>query len=189
MATFTALLDACVLYPAPLRDFFMRLAVTDAFRARWSENIHDEWSRSVLANRPDLTLKQLTHTKELMNSHVRDCLVSGYEELIAGLRLPDSDDRHVLAAAIRCSAAVIVTFNLKDFPEASLARYEIEAQHPDDFVCHLIDLDPAAVRTAFQKQLASLRRPPQTCDELLANLRKVGLPKAMSILMQVYDEI
>lgn len=159
----------------------MRLALTDVFQARWSEDIHEEWIRSVLANRPDLTQEQLNRTRTLMNSHVRDCLVTGYEELIAGLRLPDPDDRHVLAAAIRCRATAIVTFNLKDFPEESLVPYGIEAQHPDDFVCHLLDLNPAAVRTAFYKQLRSLKQPPQTRDQLMASLRQVGLPKAMDI--------
>lgn len=120
MATFTALYDACVLYPAPLRDLLMRLAMTDLFRARWTDQIHDEWIRNVLANRPDLTSEQLDRTRELMNAHVRDCLVTGYESLIDSLVLPDPDDRHVLAAAIRTRASVIVTFNLSDFPEATL---------------------------------------------------------------------
>lgn len=74
--------DACVLYPAPLRDLLMHLALTDLFRARWTDQIHDEWIRNLLENRPDLNFAQLTRTKELMNSHVRDCLVKDYERLI-----------------------------------------------------------------------------------------------------------
>ncbi|MHC5726617.1 MAG: hypothetical protein ACYTXY_21265 [Nostoc sp.] len=81
MSNFTAIYDVCVLYPAPLRDFLMRLAVTDLFRARWTDAIHSEWIRNVLKNRPDLTLEKLTRTKNLMNSNVRDCLVTGYEAL------------------------------------------------------------------------------------------------------------
>ena len=99
MSTFTALYDACVLYPAPLRDLLLRLALTDLFRARWSNEIHDEWIRNVLANRPDLKREQLERTRELMNSNVRDSVVSDYEDLIDGLQLPDQGDRHVSAGA------------------------------------------------------------------------------------------
>jgi hypothetical protein len=88
VAALTALYDACVLYPAPLRDLLMHLALTDLFRARWTEAIHDEWTRHVLANRPDLTPQQVGRTRALMNAHVRDCLVEGYEDLIPGLTLP-----------------------------------------------------------------------------------------------------
>ena len=95
MTNFTAVYDACVLYPAPLRDLLMRLAVTDLFRAKWTEAIQDEWTRSVLRDRPDLSADQLQRTRTLMNDNVRDCLVTGYEELIPALHLPDPDDRHV----------------------------------------------------------------------------------------------
>ncbi len=121
-SNFTALYDACVLYPAPLRDLLMQLALTDLFRARWTEQIHDEWIRNLLKKRPDLTLQQLTRTKELMNSHVRDCLVTNYEYLIPSLELPDPDDRHVLAAAIQGNADVIVTTNLSDFPSSVIRK-------------------------------------------------------------------
>jgi hypothetical protein len=70
MANFTVIYDACVLYPAPLRDLLMWLAVTDLFKARWTDDIHDEWIRNVLKNRPDLSLEQLTKTKNFMNAHV-----------------------------------------------------------------------------------------------------------------------
>lgn len=111
-SNFTVVYDACVLYPAPLRDLLMQLALSDLFRARWTEQIHAEWIRNVLKNRPDLTLEKLTRTKELMNSNVRDCLVTNYEYLIPSLQLPDIDDRHILAAAIAGGAEASVTFNL-----------------------------------------------------------------------------
>ncbi len=125
MGRLTALLDACVLYPAPLRDLLMHLAVADLFRATWTEEIHNEWIRSVLADRPDLSRRQLERTRDLMDVHVRDCLVTGHEHLIPKLSLPDPDDRHVLAAAITCGADVIVTFNLADFPIDALAPHRI----------------------------------------------------------------
>src|SRR3712207_4197022 len=96
----TVVYDACVLYPAPLRDFLMRLALTDLYRARWTDLIHDEWIRNVLASRPDLKLEDLERTRALMNTAVRDCLVTGFEHLIPAIELPDPDDRHVVAAAM-----------------------------------------------------------------------------------------
>ena len=103
MANFSAVYDACVLYPAPIRDLLLQLALSDLFRAHWTNDIHDEWTRNVLKNRPDLTAEQLQRTRELMDANVRDCLVTGYESLIPSLELPDENDRHVLAAAIRAA--------------------------------------------------------------------------------------
>ena len=188
MATFTALYDACVLYPAPLRDLLMHLAMTDLFRARWTDQIHDEWIRSLLKNRLDLKSEQLERTRELMNSNVRDCLVTGYENLIEGLELPDPDDRHVLAAAIRAGVAVIVTYNLSDFPASHVEKYGIEAQHPDDFVTHLLDLAAPQVCTAVKRHRASLRNPPKTVDDFLDALAKQRLPETVSRLRE-YAEL
>jgi len=184
MASFTALYDACVLHPAPLRDLLMHLALTDLFRARWSNQIHDEWIQSILAKRPDLTRTQLERTRDLMNAHVRDCLVTGYESLIDGLILPDPDDRHVLAAAIRTRAHIIVTFNLKDFLPECLKEYGIEAQHPDVFVSHLLDLSPGAVCSALKRQRDSLRYPPVSSTTLLDTLLKQGLVESVRRLKE-----
>jgi hypothetical protein len=87
--------DSCVLYPAPLRDLLMHLAVTDLFQAKWTDTIHQEWMKNVLVNRPDLTLNQLERTRDLMNTHVRDCLVTGHEALIPTLSLPDPRPPHL----------------------------------------------------------------------------------------------
>ncbi|AVR19285.1 MULTISPECIES: PIN domain-containing protein [Burkholderia] len=172
---FTAIYDACVLYPAPLRDFLMRLALSGCFRARWSAHITDEWKRNLLDNRPDLTAEQLDRTSSLMDRAIPDAVVTGYESLIAGLVLPDADDRHVLAAAIRCNASVIVTFNRKDFPEEALLPYGIEAQHPDEFVDDLFDLEPAVVVAAARRQREALKQPPLTADRYLEILRRQGM--------------
>ena len=133
------LYDACVLYPAPLRDLLMQLALADLFQARWTDEIHDEWTRNVLADRPDITPASLARCRRLMDEHVPDCLVTGYEPLIPTLTLPDPDDRHVLAAAIHGGAELIVTFNLGDFPASVLEPYDIEAVHPDEFIARLWD--------------------------------------------------
>src|ERR1700722_3402852 len=133
----TALYDANILYPAPLRDLFIRIAQTGLVRAKWTEAIHDEWIRNVLKNSPHLSAERLARTRSLMNEAVRDCLVAGYEHLIESLTLPDPDDRDVLAAAIHGEAQVVVTYNLADFPEETLARFDIEPKHPDDFLSEL----------------------------------------------------
>jgi predicted nucleic acid-binding protein len=185
LSNFTAVYDACVLYPAPLRDLLMELALTDLFRARWSEEIHKEWIRNVLKNRPDLKMSQLLRTKTCMNANVRDALVTGFESLIPSLSLPDENDRHVLAAAIRCQADVIVTFNLKDFPLDYLSSFDIEAQHPDEFILYLLDLYPVQVCRAVEKVRQRLRNPSMDCDRYLQNLLKQGLPQTVSFMKEL----
>ncbi len=187
MANLTAIYDACVLYPAPLRDFLLRLGMTELFRARWTDHIHEEWIRNVLANRKDLTTKQLKRTRQLMDQAVPDCRVTDYEDLIDRLTLPDPDDRHVLAAAIRCQAGVIVTFNLKDFPGDILGQYSIESQHPDEFISHLLDLDPGAVCNAARQQRQALRNPTKSPEEFLDTLLRQGLAGTVAQLEEMID--
>lgn len=189
MAHFTALYDACVLYPAPLRDLLIRLAVKDLFRAKWTEAIHAEWMRNLLAKRPDISPEQLVRTCELMNEHVPDSLVTGYEFLIPTVTLPDPDDCHVLAASICAHANVIVTFNLKDFPAEILSRHKIEAQHPDEFLAHLVDLAPWAVCQTVKEQRDDLKNPPQSASELLATFEALGLLVFVSRLRDMQNLI
>jgi len=187
MAALTALFDACVLYPAPLRDLLMHLAVTQLFRARWTDHIHEEWMRNVLQNRPDLNRKQLERTRDLMNAALPDCLITGYEKLIDTLSLPDPNDRHVLAAAIVGGADLIVTSNLRDFPSHAVDPFQIEAIHPDDFVICQFDLSPAVVCEAARVHRASLKKPPKSVDEYLATLAAVQLPQTVARLRQFED--
>ena len=160
----------------------MRLALVDLFHAQWSDAILDEWQRNLLANRPDLTPERLARTRELMNAHVLDALVTGYEDLIPSLTLPDADDRHVLAAAIRCGADAIITYNLKDFPETTLKGYGIEPQHPDDFIACQLDLAPARVLASLREQRAALKRNPRSLDEFLETLEQQRLVQTVARL-------
>lgn len=188
MATFTALFDACVLYPAPIRDLLLRLAQTGLFRAKWTDHIHDEWMRSLLANRSDLSEERLLRTRDLMDRAVLDCLVHDYENLIEALVLPDPNDRHVLAAAIRCRADVIVTYNLKDFPEEVLRKQDIQAQHPDEFISHLIDLSPGVVCSSVKRMRMDLKNPPCGVGALFSTLEGLGLVQTVSALRD-YAEV
>lgn len=189
MARFTALFDASVLYPAPLRDLLLHLACTDLFFARWTDAIHDEWITAVLHDRPDLDRARLNRTRSLMNRAVPDCLVEGYEPLVEAVELPDPDDRHVLAAAIRARADVIVTANLRDFPIETLDPLGIEAQHPDEFVCCLIELAPGASCAAVKLHRASLRTPPKSVEDYLATLSRHALPQTVAALRDFADLI
>jgi hypothetical protein len=121
--TYTALFDAHVLYPAPLRDILLQLAVIDLFRGKWT----------------------------------------------------DQDDRHILAAAIIGRCDVIVTCNIKDFPESALAPYGIEAQHPDEFLFNHLNLAPGLFCHAIRKIRARLTKPPYTVNEYLSSLAQHGL--------------
>ncbi|MDG3008308.1 PIN domain-containing protein [Paludisphaera sp. Pla2] len=183
------LYDACVLYPAPLRDLLMRLALANLFQARWTDEIHDEWTRNVAANRPDVSPESLARCRRLMNEHVPDSLVTGYESLIQSLSLPDPDDRHVLAAAIHGGAGLIVTFNLSDFPASALGGYSIEAIHPDEFLANLWGEFPEAVLDAVSRQRAGLKNPPRSAGELLATLEQCGLAETVARLRAHAEEI
>ncbi len=178
----TAVCDANVLYPAPLRDLLMRLAQVELFRARWTDRIHDEWKRNLLAKSPGLTQEKLDRVSRLMDDAILDASVTGYEDLIEGLSLPDPDDRHVLAAAIRGEAGVIITFNLRDFPGDRLAPLGIEAQHPDEFISGLAGMDVAKVVQAVRLQRAALKNPPVDADQLLDVLRRQGLARTTALL-------
>ena len=182
-----AIYDANILYPAPLRDLLIRIAQSGLVLARWSETIHDEWTRNVLKANPHLSAERLARTRSLMNEAVRDCLVTGYKKLIATLSLPDPEDRHVLAAAICAKAAVIVTFNLKDFPAKTLARFNIKAQHPDAFLTDLLNQSAGMVCAAVKRQCESLRNPQRTIEELLTTLENQGLIQTVIRLRQYID--
>jgi predicted nucleic acid-binding protein len=179
-----AVCDACVLFPAPLRDFLVRLAIAGAYKGRWTNEIHGEWVHNVLNARPHLIGGNIERTVKLMNTSVRDCLVSGYEPLIPTLNLPDANDRHVLAAAIHCQANVIVTFNLRDFPGEILQTYGIEALHPDDFVLRLIDFNSTSVCQAARRQRFSLRNPPKSVAEYLSTLEAQSLTQTAARLRE-----
>ena len=179
---FSAMFDACVLYPAPLRDLLIQIATTGLYRAKWTDRIHEEWTNALLAKRGDLTREQLERTRRLMNAAARDSLVAGYESLIGSVVLPDENDRHVVAAAIHSRCDAIVTFNTKDFPEAAVTPHDIEVMHPDDFLFHQFGLNQAKVISAARAIRVRLQNPPLSAQDYLATLRSQSLPKTVAAL-------
>lgn len=148
---FIVLFDACILYSAPVRDLIIELAIADLYRAKWTNKIHEEWIYNLGVNRPDLSIEKIEKMKDLINKSVPDCLVEGYESIAETLTLPDTGDKHVLAAAIKAQAQIIVTYNLKDFPTNSLISFGIEAQHPDDFFLNQSDLRQSIFLSVVKK--------------------------------------
>lgn len=187
--TAPVVLDACVLYPEFLRSFLLYAAADGVFDPRWSDAIHDEWTRNVLADRPDLSPAQLDRTRRLMDRAAPDARVHGHEPLIPTFTLPDPDDRHVLAVAVHSGAGRIVTFNLRDFPATALAPHGVAAVHPDAFVLDLIVADAPAVVAAARNHRESLTRPSMTVEQFLANLARHGLPAAAALLAASADRL
>jgi predicted nucleic acid-binding protein len=186
MATDVVVLDACVLYSAQLRNCLLSLAAADLFRPKWSDAIHEEWITNLLSNRSDLRRKDLEMTREVMNQKFLDSVVQGSDPLIPALTLPDPRDRHVLAVAIHSHADAIVTFNLKDFPLATVGAYGIVAVEPDHFANYLLDVDVDAALAALAKMRGRLKNPSMTPAEFVDSIEKAGMPSAASRLRSLH---
>ena len=173
---------ACVLYPYTLRDTLISLARMRKFQAQWTTKINDEWIRNLLENNPSIKSERLQRTCELMVMAVPDAMIEGYEHIIETLVLPDPDDRHVLAAAIHAEANKIITSNIKHFPTRIVSEWDIEVCRPDAFVAGLIKDYPVEVLKELKKQRERLQNPPQSIDEFLESLSKVGLEISVKML-------
>lgn len=181
--------DANVLYPAQLRDFLMRVAVSGAARVHWTPEIHEEWMQNVHADYPDIEWADLREIRALMDEALPDASIVGYRDRIDDLALPDPDDRHVLAAAIHADADAIVTFNTADFPAQSLREYDLEALPPDAFGLRLLNQFPDRVLDAAAQHRASLTRPSKAEDEYLDLLRSSGLTQTADRLDAKRDRL
>jgi predicted nucleic acid-binding protein len=174
-----AVLDACVLYGMPLRDTLLRAGEEYLYRPAWSYDIWDEVLRHLRdpkeRKRP-LTEDDATHLLMTIERHFPEAFVANFESLIP-LLTNDTKDRHVAAVAVQAQAQVIVTYNLKHFPPASLAPYGIEAQHPDDFLMDLFDLDPQTMVRIIRQQAAALKKRPTSARQILDKLAQVGVTR------------
>lgn len=180
---FVVLLDANVLFPFRKRDVLLRFYHAGLFRARWSGQILEEWTRNLLEQKPQLE-NSVRSQQRAMQEHFPEALVAGHEPLIAALELPDPDDRHVLAAAIQCGAQHIVTDNIADFPADRLAPYDIEAIEADEFVSRTFDLYPAEALAVLRQLREHYRNPPYSPPEFVLDLTAKGLPKLAARVRQ-----
>lgn len=180
-----AVLDANVLYPAPLRDLLLHIAFLAVYQPKWSDKIQQEWIQSLLSKRSDLKQSSLANTRKWMETIFPDAQTQLDDKPIPSINLPDKDDIHIFETAIRADAKYIITFNLKDFPMDELKKFEIKAIHPDDFVCLIFKDFPEAVLQAFNNQVNSLKNPPKSVSQVLSALEKCGLPKTKALLKKL----
>jgi len=177
---FIVVLDTNVIYPITTRDILLWFAHFDLFTPKWSKHIFDEW-REVMTRKgvSEAEIKKRINRVELA---FPDAQVEHYELLINGLNLPDEKDRHIMAAAIKTNANVIVTNNLKDFPNDYLSAYGLSAKSPDDFLTDIIDLNHNLSIEAFKEMVLYRRNPDMDEFQVLDQLRKSGLKDTANYL-------
>ncbi|HUB10581.1 MAG TPA: PIN domain-containing protein [Acetobacteraceae bacterium] len=171
----TALCDACVLYPFHLRNILVQAAVDGLYEARWTDEIHDEWTRNLLANIPAIPPERLLLTRQLMDRALPAAKISGFHRHIPTVRLPDPDDRHVVAAAIEAKATHILTWNLRDFPTAELKKHGLVRQTPDAFLAQLYDQAPGLLVASLANARSNLSKSAVSSSDFLGVLRNLKL--------------
>jgi predicted nucleic acid-binding protein len=189
-ARYTALLDACVLYPMAMADALMSLATTGLFTAKWTSAIEDEWIGALETNRPDLR-GRLGLRRDQMRIAVPDWEVpaAAWQRLAPCLSLPDPKDVHVLASAVAGHADCIVTSNLKHFPNEQTDPYGIEVVHPDAFVINQWDLDELVTVNAFKRMRARWKKPQATPEDFAQAMERGGLPATAARLRDAAEFI
>jgi len=140
-----------VIYPIEIRDLLFWFAHFELFTPKWSKHIFDEWEE-VMA-RKGISEQEAKRRSNIANQAFPDALVTNYESLISTIDLPDEKDRHVLAAAIKVNANIIVTNNLKDFPKDYLASFGLSARSADDFLADIVDLNHDRAVEAFRRMV------------------------------------
>lgn len=177
---FTCVLDTNVIYPVDIRDILLWFAHFDLYTPKWSKTIFDEWTK--VMSEKGVPAEEISKRVKRVNDAFPDALVKNYEALISGLELPDQKDCHVLAAAIKTNANIIVTNNLKDFPQEYLASFDLSARSADDFVTDLIDLNPDKSVKAFRKLVQAKTNPDLDEYDVLGRLRNRSLNQAADYL-------
>lgn len=172
--SFPALLDTCTLYGGYLCDTLLRLAEAETFRPLWSAEILAELDRNLRKRGiPSRSVEWRISEMRRVFPHAE---VTGYEPLVGSMTC-DEKDRHVLAAAVRARAEVLVTFNVRDFPAETTAAYDVEVVDTDGFLLDQLDLYPGLVMGALHQQANAYKRPETALPDLLSRLAASGVPR------------
>lgn len=172
MGKITAVLDANVLYGSFVRDVMLSLFAAEMYEARWTDQITQEWVKHLLANISDMTPEKVAKTVNAMNRISPDALVENYQRYIGQITIPDVDDRHVVAAAIACSAQKIVTWNLGDYPNKILKTFGVVAESPDIFVLKLLVEDYRSIIAVLKGMRLRFKAPPVSVDGFFEKMKK-----------------
>ncbi len=170
---FIVLLDTNVIYPVISRDLLFWFAYYELYTPKWSKNIFDEWKEVMM--RKGVSAEEAEKRIEKANLAFPDAFVQNYDGLIMNLELPDEKDRHVLAAAIKTNANIIVTNNIKDFPKIYVESFGLKVKSLDDFLTDIIDLNQEKAIEAFKEMVLNKKKPPLDEYEVLNQLRKINL--------------
>lgn len=177
---FTCVLDTNVIYPIDIRDLLFWFASYDLFTPKWSQHIFLEWER--VMERKGIAKQEIKKRVSKAQQAFPDALVENYESLVDTLALPDEKDRHVLAAAIKTNANIIVTNNIKDFPEDYLSGFGLTAKTADDFLTDTIDLNNELAVEAFRALVLNRTNPNLDEFQVLERFRNNGLRESADYL-------
>jgi len=184
---YTAFIDACTLAGTLKRNLLLTLAEAEFFRVRWSVKVMDETeaaiSKILMAKAVDDAAERGKRARRYMEAAFEDAIVVDYDVFLSACAgLPDPDDAHVVAAALKTQAATIVTENLKDFPEAILGTLNMEARSADQFIADTIALDTGRAVAAIRKMRERFKRPEKTAEAMLLEMEADGLTETVDVL-------
>lgn len=188
-ATPPVFVDANVLYSATLRDILMELSLAGVIRVHWSRQVLEEVKRALQRQRPDIPEERLAVLFAAMNAVLPDALAPDTQDHPLKARLPDPDDRHILAAALHAGCGVILTFNLADFPATELSKEDadITAMHPDVFFLAQLTTNAAAFLHAVNTVQSNLSNPVIPLPAFIQRLGRIGLPQTSALLTALFD--
>ena len=191
---FTALVDACTLVSPLKRNLLLSLAEAGFFRLRWSGCILDETEAAVekiLSGRGVTdAAAQAERARNNMEVAFEDAMVTDFDHLLpVATGLPDPDDAHVIAAAVKTQAAMIVTENLKDFPSTILDPLNLDAKSADAFIADTVALDEGRAVAAIRNMRERFKRPTMTAEALLLKMEAEGLLETADLLRPYLDSL
>lgn len=178
-----ALLDANVIYPTVMREMLLGAARAGLYQPLWSDRILAEWAHAAAKLGP---AGQAIAEGEiaLCRAGFPEASSPSDPDLESQLWLPDPADTHVLAAAIKGGADLIITMNAKDFPQRVLAEHGLARQDADAFLMTFWSSQPESMRQIAERVQAEAERLSGTAQPLRPLLKKARLPRLGKALSQ-----